>query len=99
MNFEWDEDKNRANIKKHGVSFNEAATIFSDKNILSLPDDEHSEREERWVSLGISKNLRVLFVVHLELTRNDNQTMRIISARRAEPDEQQIYTARALEPE
>jgi uncharacterized DUF497 family protein len=97
VNFEWDEAKNRTNIKKHGVSFNEAATIFADKNILSLPDEEHSESEERWVSVGISKTLKVLFVAHLSLTPQNGGTIRIFSARKADPDEERDYAARALE--
>ena len=63
MIFEWDDKKNKANQKKHDVSFEEGRTIFYDPNVLTKPDPDHSEQEERWLSIGISENLRALLVV------------------------------------
>ena len=83
MIFEWDDKKNKSNLKKHDVSFEEGRTIFYDPNVLTKPDPDHSEQEERWLSIGISENLRVLLVVHLELTSDSEPHMRIISARKA----------------
>lgn len=56
MRFEWDERKNQKNIAKHGIDFRQAIYVFSDPFALSIPDDEHSEDEERWVLLGKSLN-------------------------------------------
>ncbi len=87
--FEWDERKSRANHKKHGISFEEARTSFLDENARALPDDEHSESEERFVLLGMSTSLRVLVVCHCY--RRRNEIIRIISARKANRDEQAQY--------
>ena len=87
--FEWDERKNRANLKKHGVSFEEARSSFLDENARVLPDEEHSEREERFVLLGMSTSLRILVVCHCY--RRRNEVIRIISARKANRDEQAQY--------
>jgi uncharacterized protein len=54
MKFEWDENKNQINIRKHGIDFHDDAYVFSDPFALNLPDDEHSEMEERWLLLGIT---------------------------------------------
>jgi uncharacterized DUF497 family protein len=87
--FEWDEGKNRANRKKHGVSFEEARSAFLDEHARVLPDDEHSEDEERFVLLGMSTSLRILVVCHCY--RRKDEVIRIISARRADRDEQDQY--------
>jgi len=50
--FEWDENKNRINFKKHGISFNEAQTVFSDDFVIYFPDEEHSQNEERFIAIG-----------------------------------------------
>jgi uncharacterized DUF497 family protein len=89
VSFEWDERKNRANQKKHGVSFEEARTAFFDEHARVIADPEHSEDEERFVLLGLSAQLRVLVVCHCY--RAEDQVVRIISARRADPSEQQQY--------
>jgi uncharacterized protein len=60
MKFEWDENKNQLNIRKHGIDFADAAYVFSDPFALNLPDDQHSETEERWILLGKNLNERVL---------------------------------------
>ena len=62
--FEWDERKNRANRKKHGVSFEEARSAFLDENARVIPDPEHSEEEDRFILLGLSASLRILVVCH-----------------------------------
>lgn len=85
MIFEWDDDKNNLNIKKHGIDFNDAAMIFADENRIEFFDELHSDEEERWQVIGKVKN--ILFVVYTE--RID--AIRIISARKATPRERRIY--------
>ncbi len=63
-NFEWDNQKAQSNLKKHKVSFNEATTVFSDPQVLSVYDNEHSPLEDRWLSLGLSGNGRIVVVCH-----------------------------------
>lgn len=87
--FEWDEAKNRANKRKHGISFEEARTAFLDENARVIPDPEHSEDEERFVLLGLSISTRVLVVCHCY--RQDDDVIRIISARKADRDEINQY--------
>ncbi len=91
MRFEWDERKNQKNVGKHGIDFRQAVYVFSDSFALSIPDDEHSEDEERWVLLGKSLNEQILLVVH---TFRHNDVIRIISARKATTNEQQHYHRR-----
>ena len=85
--FEWDDEKARKNIKKHGVSFEEAATIFNDPKIATISDPDHSETEERFVSLGMSFIQRLLAVFHTER----NERIRLISARKATTTERKNY--------
>jgi len=85
----WDEDKNLSNIKKHGVSFNEAATVFKDDNALYKPDRDHSDSEERFIILGMSENLNLLLVCHCY--RNGDSIIRLISARKANKEEGKTY--------
>ena len=92
LRFEWDPRKNAANRRKHGVSFEEAETAFADDHALLLDDPDHSEQEERFVLLGLSATLRVLVVCHCY--RRSGDVIRIISARKAERDEQETYTHR-----
>ena len=87
--FEWDERKNRANRSKHGVSFEEARSAFLDENARVMVDPDHSDAEERFVLLGVSAALRVLVVCHCY--RRNEGVIRIISARRADRDEQRQY--------
>lgn len=86
--FEWDESKNRANKRKHGISFEEARTAFLDESARVIPDPEHSEDEDRFVLLGLSIATRVLVVCHCY--RQDT-LIRIISARKANSDEINQY--------
>lgn len=86
---EWDEKKNRANKRKHGVSFEEAQTVFLDENAIRYFDPDHSAEEDRFLMLGMSWRLRVLVVCHC--FRVDDSTIRIISARRANKEEAREY--------
>lgn len=83
----WDPVKALLNKRKHGVDFKEAATIFRDPLLLVQPDLEHSQEEERWIALGKSIRQLLLVVVHTD----DERTIRIISARKAEPRESRQY--------
>ena len=86
IGFEWDERKNRKeNKRKHGVSFEEAQTVFLDENAIRYYDPDHSEDEDRFIMLGISLSLRVLLVCHCY--RSDEEVIRIVSARKANKKE------------
>ncbi len=87
--FEWDDRKNRENQRTHGVSFEEARTVFFDDNAVEFYDDAHSAVEERFLMLGMSAKLRILMVCHCE--RASGTVIRIISARRATKREQSFY--------
>ncbi len=89
MIFTWDDSKSKSNKKKHGVSFEEAETVFADEAGRLIHDPEHSEDEDRFVLLGMSEMLRVLVVVHAY--RDDDKIIRIISARKATKTEQKFY--------
>jgi uncharacterized DUF497 family protein len=90
--FEWDEKKNASNKKKHHVSFEEGQTVFVDENALLIHDPDHSDKEERFVMLGLSARLRVLVVCHSY--RKKQASIRIISARKATRLEQKQYWER-----
>lgn len=85
IQFEWDEDKNELNRKKHRISFDEAKTVFYDPEALLIHDPDHSEDEERFIIMGISQTLRILVVCHCY--RSNEEVIRIISARKANRDE------------
>ena len=87
--FEWDRRKANANLRKHGVSFEEAKSAFLDENARVIPDPEHSDEEERFVLLGLSVRLRLLVVVHCY--RESDDLIRIISARKADRSERTQY--------
>jgi hypothetical protein len=89
IEFEWDERKSRANKRKHGISFDEAQTVFLDENALRYDDPDHSRDEDRFIMLGLSIRLRVLIVCHCY--RSDDMVIRIISARRATKSEAAAY--------
>jgi uncharacterized protein len=89
LRFEWDPAKDRSNRKKHGVSFDEAKTVFFDEGALVASDPEHSDEEDRFLIIGFSIRLRVLLVCFCE--REDGGLIRIISARRATRKEQRDY--------
>ena len=89
MNYEWDENKNKINQSKHGISFEEACSVFDDNRALVIPDPDHSEDEERFVILGMSELLNLLVVCHCY--RDNDNTIRIISARKATKTEAGYY--------
>lgn len=87
--FSWDDRKERANQRKHSVSFEEAITVFADENARLKHDPDHSQDEDRFILLGFSAKLRMLVVVHAY--RQDEKEIRIISARKAVPKERKQY--------
>ena len=89
LRFEWDERKAVANAKKHGVSFDEARTVFFDERARLIDDPDHSEVEERFILLGLSSSLRLLLVCHCY--RSAGNIIRIISARKATARESKAY--------
>lgn len=92
MKFEWDEAKNRTNLLKHGISFEQAVYAFADPYGLNIPDYEHSESEERWLLLGAIQSGKIVLVVH---TARISNSIRIISARKATANEQKTYNQRS----
>ena len=90
--FAWDARKALGNLRKHGVSFEEAATVFSDPEGLEWHDFEHSNSEPRSTRIGFSLSGRILFVVYtIRRLKNDKETIRIIGARQATRKERQAY--------
>ncbi|HEY0407448.1 MAG TPA: BrnT family toxin [Pyrinomonadaceae bacterium] len=85
--FEWDREKAESNLQKHGVSFEEAATVFFDSLSLTIPDPLHSNEENRFVTTGLSNQQRQLVVAHAE----GDDSLRIISARLATASERKKY--------
>jgi uncharacterized DUF497 family protein len=92
VRFTWDAVKERANRRRHGVSFAEAQSVFFDERAVRYFDPDHSEREDRYIMLGMSFLLRALVVCHCY--REDDSIIRIISARRANAAEERAYNAR-----
>ena len=92
FDFDWDTNKARANLAKHGVSFRLATSVFRDALALTIFDEDHSDDEDRWVTLGRAQNGQVLVVVHTsEKSSSMEMHLRIISARRADPAEVRDY--------
>lgn len=89
LRFEWDPRKALANAAKHGVSFEEARSVFADERAKLIDDPDHSEEEDRFILLGLSSSLRVLIVCHCY--REDDGVIRVISARKATPREAKFY--------
>jgi uncharacterized DUF497 family protein len=89
LQFEWDRRKEKANVKKHGISFDEARTVFYDENAIQFFDPDHSDDEDRFIILGFSFKLRVLVVCRC--FRESDTVIRIISARKADSDEENEY--------
>ncbi len=92
LRFDWDPAKAEANKRKHGVSFLEAESVFYDEHALFTEDPDHSETEDRFILLGVSARLRTLVVVHAY--RENPDTIRIISARKATKTERSRYEER-----
>ncbi len=89
LDFEWDENKSTSNTRKHKISFEEASTAFFDDNAIVFGDPDHSEYEERFLLLGMSRGLKVLVIAHCY--KNSESTIRIISARKANKTESKTY--------
>lgn len=92
LRFEWDASKNRANVRRHGVSFEEASSAFLDENGILIDDPGHSIGEERFVLLGLTSSLRLLVICHCYRQRAD--VVRLISARKADKGEREEYFGR-----
>jgi len=92
IRFDWDENKNVANKRKHKVSFEEAKSVFYDEHARLIADPDHSQAEDRFILLGLSYKLRVLVIVHTY--RESDETIRIISARNATKKETKLYERR-----
>lgn len=92
LRFEWDPEKASTNFKKHGVSFDDAQTIFCDERARLIDDPDHSQEEDRFVLLGLSSSLRLLVVAHCY--RAGGGVIRIISARKATRSEERSYPSR-----
>ena len=89
IKFTWDHNKAEANAKKHRVSFDEAKTVFYDPNARMIFDPDHSEKEDRFILIGFSSSFRILVVSHCH--REEDTVIRIISARKANNNEQRQY--------
>jgi uncharacterized DUF497 family protein len=90
MRFEWDANKNNTNIQKHGVSFEEAKSVFYDDFAIQFYDDKNSKEEDRFLMLGMSGESRLLLICHCE--RDSGHSIRIISARKATKEESKHYS-------
>ena len=89
IRFEWDENKNKKNIQKHGISFSEAKSVFYDERAIVFDDPEHSVDEDRFLILGISSETNLCIVSHCY--RDEDKIIRIISARKATKNETKFY--------
>jgi uncharacterized DUF497 family protein len=89
VKFEWDPRKDSANQRKHGISFEEAQSVFFDENAIQFYDEGHAEQEDRFIMLGLSIRSRILVVCHCE--RASGRVIRIISARKATSSERKFY--------
>ena len=93
IRFEWDRRKAKSNEEKHGITFEEASSAFYDDNGLIIDDPGHSQDEDRFILLGLSASVRLVVVVHC--FRDEDDVIRIISARKATPVESRQYQAQA----
>jgi uncharacterized protein len=91
MRYEWDQNKNFANQKKHGISFDEAIEIFDDPLHVSVLDEKYSYFEERWITVGNTKNISIVVVVNLFFSDEGEEVIRVISAREATNNERKNY--------
>jgi len=89
MRFEWDDEKNKTNFRKHGIWFEEAQTVWSDSKGAEFFDPEHSESEDRFIRVGISSRMKILLVIFCE--REEGEVIRIVSARPATKKEREDY--------
>jgi len=93
MVFAWDEKKDRINRRKHGISFETAARIFEDPNLVSYPN-RVVDREERWHAVGSAGGIAIVLVVHTSEEKHGEEEIRIVSARKASPRERALYHSR-----
>ncbi|MEO7959855.1 MAG: BrnT family toxin [Fibrobacteria bacterium] len=91
MRFGWDPKKDESNLKKHGIAFEMAQLVFADPLALSVPDEGHSEGEERWVTVGQAGSHLIVLVVHTYRDTEEEEVIRLISARKATPKERKQY--------
>jgi len=89
LRFEWDDRKEKTNIRNHGISFDEVRTVFYDENAIQFFDPDHSEDEDRFILLGMSFKLRIIVVCHC--FRENETVVRMISARKADKNEEHEY--------
>jgi len=93
VTYEWDQTKATTNERKHGVGFSESSSVFDDPLSVSIHDPDHSEEEDRWITVGRSATGKLLVVVHTRSYRDStNEVIRLISARRATLRERRVYT-------
>ena len=94
-NFEWDPVKAKENLRKHKIAFERAAQVFLDPHMVSIDDEEHSDKEDRWITLGRDKTAVVLVVIHtFREIDSENSSIRLISARKATRREEKQYSMR-----
>ena len=91
MVFEWDSEKNKSNIDKHGISFEQAQEIFYDPLHISILDEQFQYFEERWITIGQIQDGDILVVAHLYIVEKEDEKIRIISARNATRKERKDY--------
>ena len=91
IDFEWDPSKAKTNLLKHGISFEQAATVFLDPNMLSIFDEDHSIDEDRWITIGLSQQGILLIVCHIFRESTQRILVRIFSARKASRKESMAY--------
>jgi len=92
MRFEWDEYKNKENIKRHGFSFEEAKDVFDDPFHISILDKRFDYFEERWITIGAAKERKIIVIGHLYyITEDGNEIIRIVTARKATKKEREEY--------
>ncbi|MBW1614366.1 MAG: BrnT family toxin [Deltaproteobacteria bacterium] len=94
MKFVWDPAKEKINIQKHKITFTESCYVFADQYSLTLFDEEHSENEDRWITLGQTPNGKILLVVHTFRKIDDMEVIRFISSRKATRKEAKEYLRR-----
>ncbi|MBM3296231.1 MAG: BrnT family toxin [Candidatus Aminicenantes bacterium] len=91
IRFEWSPNKTKTNIRSHGVSFEEARTVFFDENAIEFHDHDHSFKENRYLMIGLSSKIRLLLVSYVAREEKDEEIIRIISSRIPTKKEQKIY--------
>ncbi|MFC2161708.1 BrnT family toxin [Acidobacteriota bacterium] len=96
LRFEWNKSKDKANLRNHGVSFDEATTVFYDENSIEFYDHDHSLEEDRYLMIGLSSKLRLLLVIYKVYERKDLDIIRIISSRKPTKREQKVYFERLI---